>query len=133
MRTRFHSVAAQRYIRAQKTRSKCRRSSNGAYTIPASRLLWPHSENEFSPEGLRPELYRLFLRQYLGFLYYAMFTPISSAMNPVIASVHMTAAMLRIFTVFSFRSLVIRNTRKIPAAPPNVFMIRSVISLAPIA
>ena len=133
LRTRFHSVVAQRYIRAQKKRSKCRRSSNGAYTIPASRLLWPHSENEFSPEGLRPELYRLFLRQYLGFLYYAMFTPISSAMNPVIASVHMTAAMLRIFTVFSFRSLVIRNTRKIPAAPPSVFMIRSVISLAPIA
>ena len=39
-RTRFHSAAAQRYIRAQKTRSKCRRCLNGAYTIHTSRLLF---------------------------------------------------------------------------------------------
>ena len=54
----FARIAAQRYIRAQKTRSKCRRRSNGAYTIHTSRLLsFPSRKSNFK----RKEQSRIFL------------------------------------------------------------------------
>ena len=54
----FARIAAQRYIRAQKTRSKCRRR------FTALRLRFPTHNSKFNQEKMKTELYRLIWELY---------------------------------------------------------------------
>ena len=53
-------IAAQRYIRAQKTRSKCRRRFTALHHHTRTpRLRFPTHNSKFRQEGKKTELYRL--------------------------------------------------------------------------
>ena len=56
----FARIAAQRYIRAQKTRSKCRRRFTALHHHTRTpRLRFPTHNSKFRQEGKKTELYRL--------------------------------------------------------------------------